>query len=409
MDRGPVAVGPSSGCGPTCCRSAATRGRAATGDSPGRTSDLTCREWFAGRGGAARARPRRRPQRQPVGLVGRPGRRRPRRRHRQPPRLGAGRRCVRRSARRRVARSPRSTCCARRGWSPARPLGVVAFTDEEGARFGIACTGSRLLTGVLDPDRARGLTDADGTTLARGDARAPGLDPSSLGRGRRDVAPGRDLRRAARRAGPRPGRPDARSASPPASGRTAGGGSTSTGEANHAGTTRLEDRDDPMLRLAAAVLAAREAATEHDAVATIGRVAVVPNGTNAVPSSVSGPGSTPGDAAETGGPRRRCRGGGRRRASSRSRSPGRPRSASRPNCATGSTRPTRRRTRAADRRRARRRHPGRRGRPSRRCCSCATPPGSATPPPSTPSWTTATPGSRHWPPCWPTSRREPAG
>src|SRR5580765_4258962 len=54
-----------------------------------------------------------------------------------------------------------------RGWSPAKPVGVAAFTDEEGARFGIACTGSRLLTGVLDPDRARSLTDSDGNTLAR--------------------------------------------------------------------------------------------------------------------------------------------------------------------------------------------------------------------------------------------------
>jgi N-carbamoyl-L-amino-acid hydrolase len=58
------------------------------------------------------------------------------------------------------------------------------------------------------------------------------------------------------------------------------------GEANHAGTTRLADRDDPMLRLAAAVLAARAAAADRDAVATIGRVDVHPNGTNAIPSRV---------------------------------------------------------------------------------------------------------------------------
>ena len=49
---------------------------------------------------------------------------------------------------------------------PARPLGVVNLTDEEGARFGIACAGSRLLTGALDADRARALRDDDGTTLA---------------------------------------------------------------------------------------------------------------------------------------------------------------------------------------------------------------------------------------------------
>src|SRR4029079_18131576 len=32
-----------------------------------------------------------------------------------------------------------------RGFAPARPLGIAAFADEEGARFGVACAGSRLL------------------------------------------------------------------------------------------------------------------------------------------------------------------------------------------------------------------------------------------------------------------------
>src|SRR5215467_16185074 len=30
------------------------------------------------------------------------------------------------------------------GFSPARPVVVAAFTEEEGARFGVACLGSRL-------------------------------------------------------------------------------------------------------------------------------------------------------------------------------------------------------------------------------------------------------------------------
>jgi N-carbamoyl-L-amino-acid hydrolase len=171
------------------------------------------------------------------------------------------------------------------GVVPARPLGVVSFTDEEGARFGIACAGSRLLTGALDADRARRLTDADGTTLAEA-MRAAGHDPEQLGRDdetlRRvgtlvelHVEQGRGLVDAGAAVGVAHGiwphgrwRLDL------------------DGEANHAGTTRLVDRDDPMLRLAAAVLAAREAAQEHGTVATIGRVAVHPNGTNAIPSRV---------------------------------------------------------------------------------------------------------------------------
>src|SRR3954470_21670017 len=67
-----------------------------------------------------------------------------------------------------------------RGGRPARPLGIAAFADEEGARFGVACAGSRLLTGVLDPDRARGLRDADGTSMAEALSQA-GRDPSTLG------------------------------------------------------------------------------------------------------------------------------------------------------------------------------------------------------------------------------------
>jgi N-carbamoyl-L-amino-acid hydrolase len=172
-----------------------------------------------------------------------------------------------------------------RGWAPVRPVGVVAFTDEEGARFGIACTGSRLLTGVLDPDRARGLTDADGQSLAQVMAHA-GVSPDHLGADTETmrrvgtfvelhVEQGRGLGQ----------HPVGVAAGIWPHGRWR---LDLAGEANHAGTTRLEDRDDPMLRLAAAVLAAREAATEHDAVATIGRVAVTPNGTNAVPSSVQG-------------------------------------------------------------------------------------------------------------------------
>jgi N-carbamoyl-L-amino-acid hydrolase len=60
------------------------------------------------------------------------------------------------------------------------------------------------------------------------------------------------------------------------------------GEANHAGTTRLADRRDPMLAYAQLVLAARSAAAAYGAVATCGKVRVEPNGVNAIPSLVTG-------------------------------------------------------------------------------------------------------------------------
>ncbi len=59
-----------------------------------------------------------------------------------------------------------------------------------------------------------------------------------------------------------------------------------TGEANHAGATRLVDRHDPMLAFASAVHTARAEATACHAVATFGKVLVSPNGTNAIPSRV---------------------------------------------------------------------------------------------------------------------------
>jgi N-carbamoyl-L-amino-acid hydrolase len=61
---------------------------------------------------------------------------------------------------------------------------------------------------------------------------------------------------------------------------------TFRGEANHAGTTLMEDRHDPMLTYAMTALAANKQARLAGARATFGRIEVEPNGTNAVPSEV---------------------------------------------------------------------------------------------------------------------------
>ena len=199
---------------------------AATAGSPGPRRTHELREWFAARVRGARPGSGRGPDGQPVGVVGRPGRR-PGRGHRVAPGHRARRRGVRRPARRGQRASPRSTRCGTSGFGPTVPIGVVNFVDEEGARFGVACAGSRVITGALAADRARALTDADGITWPRR-TRAPAGDPERTRPRPGDPGPGRRLRRAARRAGPRAGRPRRRRwASAPASGRTAGGGSTS--------------------------------------------------------------------------------------------------------------------------------------------------------------------------------------
>ena len=171
-----------------------------------------------------------------------------------------------------------------RGFEPGRPLGVGAFVEEEGSRFGIACLGSRLLTGATTWERARELRDRDGVrlpdALAAEDLHGPEPGRDLLARVgcfvELHVEQGRDLVH-----------------------RDAAIGVASAiwphgryrfdfaGEANHAGTTRMEDRRDPMLSYAMTALAANKQARTRGQRATVGRVEVRPNGTNAVPSHVT--------------------------------------------------------------------------------------------------------------------------
>lgn len=172
-----------------------------------------------------------------------------------------------------------------RGFRPTRAIGVVAFIEEEGARFGVACLGSRLLTGAIDPAAARALTDADGITLAQ-TMRAVGLDPDHIGRDDEvldrmsvfvelHIEQGRQLEPRSAPVGV------AESIWPHGRWRM-----EFSGRADHAGTSRLADRRDPMLPYAATVIAARRAAADHRALATIGKVAAEPGGVNAVCSKV---------------------------------------------------------------------------------------------------------------------------
>jgi len=173
-----------------------------------------------------------------------------------------------------------------RGVSPARPIGIAAFAEEEGSRFGVACLGSRLLTGAIDAERARSLTDRDGVTVARAmldagsDPSGLGADPDRLGRigafVELHIEQGRALVDLAAPVGV------ASAIWPHGRWRL-----DFTGEGNHAGTTRMADRRDPMLTYAHTVLAANEEARHASAHATIGRVRVEPNATNAIPAQVT--------------------------------------------------------------------------------------------------------------------------
>jgi beta-ureidopropionase / N-carbamoyl-L-amino-acid hydrolase len=168
---------------------------------------------------------------------------------------------------------------------PERPVVLAVFTEEEGARFGVSCLGSRLLAGAVQPDAARALTDDAGVTLAEA-MQAAGHDPARIGPDERrlegisalvelHVEQGRALAPLDAAVGV------AESIWPHGRWRL-----DFTGRADHAGTAQLADRHDPMLAYASTVLAARQAAADHRALATFGKVIAEPNGTNAVPSAV---------------------------------------------------------------------------------------------------------------------------
>lgn len=172
------------------------------------------------------------------------------------------------------------------GFRPRTPLAVVAFVEEEGGRFGVPCLGSRLLTGATAPADAVRLRDPDGITFADA-AAAAGLDPSRLGRDDERLSRiGRFVElhvEQGRALGPLE-RPLALATSIVAHGRWR---FTVAGRGNHAGTTKVTDRHDPMIPAASAVLAARDAASgTGGGAATIGRIVPNPGGTNVIPSTV---------------------------------------------------------------------------------------------------------------------------
>ncbi|QIZ39084.1 allantoate amidohydrolase [Saccharopolyspora sp. ASAGF58] len=172
------------------------------------------------------------------------------------------------------------------GWLPARPIAICAFTEEEGSRFGMPCLGTRLLVGEITPEAALARVDGGGVTLE--DAwRQAGMDVSRIGPDRDRIAfldafielhveQGLDLEER--------GLPLAVASAIMAHGRWR---LTISGEGNHAGTTPMPGRRDPVVAASAAALAVRDVALGHPtARGTVGRIAVTPNGTNVIASRV---------------------------------------------------------------------------------------------------------------------------
>ncbi|GAA4057370.1 Zn-dependent hydrolase [Nonomuraea soli] len=170
-----------------------------------------------------------------------------------------------------------------------RPLRFVAFAAEEGARFGLACLGSRLAAGLNTPDDLERLKDADGVSVAEA-MRGVGLDPALTGEARWDpqdwyafvelhVEQGDVLERA----GLPIGVVDTVS------------GSTRLrldliGRPSHTGATPMAGRSDALVAAAQVVLAADAVAGDarhRGTRATVGELRVSPGSVTTIPGQVS--------------------------------------------------------------------------------------------------------------------------
>ena len=160
-------------------------------------------------------------------------------------------------------------------------LEVVAFSDEEGTRFGTALLGSRALAGTWD-DEWWSLTDKDGITLFEA-FQDFGLDPARLpGAFRRPetlvgylethIEQGPILEDADRQLAVVTSIAGARRFA-----------LTMHGKAGHAGGTPFERRRDALVGASELVVAIERLSREHGVIGTVGRLEAFPGGVNVIP------------------------------------------------------------------------------------------------------------------------------
>jgi N-carbamoyl-L-amino-acid hydrolase len=165
-------------------------------------------------------------------------------------------------------------------------VAVIAFADEEGARFNTPTFGSRALVGRLDVADVLARTDDDGITLAAV-MRAAGADPERLAEAPRwlerlrgfvelHIDQTQDLARL-----------DAPAGAVSALASRMRLALTFAGRADHAGTTRRAERRDALAAAARLIVAADElAGGDADFLVTAARMLVEPNAFTTVPSGV---------------------------------------------------------------------------------------------------------------------------
>jgi allantoate deiminase len=161
---------------------------------------------------------------------------------------------------------------------------VIAFSEEEGVRFGVPFLGSRAVAGRFDP-ALWSLKDGDGATL-EGAVRGFGLDPTKLG----DAEIGDDVLGFIEvhiEQGPVL---EAEGLSVAAVEGIVGQSRLTlefAGQANHAGTTPMHLRRDALAGAAEWIAAAEEHALRTEGlVATVGKILATPNAGNVIAGTV---------------------------------------------------------------------------------------------------------------------------
>lgn len=163
-------------------------------------------------------------------------------------------------------------------------LEVVAFSDEEGTRFGTALTGSRALAGTWHDDWWN-LVDADGITLFEA-FQDFGLDPARLPSAYRRPESLVGYLEAHIEQGPILDDADRRLAVVTSIAGARRFALTMTGKAGHAGGTPFDRRRDALVGASELVVAIERISRERGVIGTVGRLQAFPGGVNVIPGLV---------------------------------------------------------------------------------------------------------------------------
>jgi len=167
-----------------------------------------------------------------------------------------------------------------------RPVDVVIFAEEEGSRFGRGLLGSSVWTGLLETEQLSSIRDNRGVSYLEAMAQAEltitdhsRLTPPDLGAMLEvHIEQGAVLEKRDRRIGLVKAIAGIRQLN-----------ITIRGTADHAGTTPMEDRSDPLQAAARIIIEIDQIARDAgpNAVATVGRITCKPAQVNVIPGQVN--------------------------------------------------------------------------------------------------------------------------